>query len=166
MEEGTKGWGEQWKKCLGWALSAFYLMGSLPRQGLPPAEPTGRSNERRVITPPPPHGPLPARKRKGGKSKWPRDANSSHPSWRASGQLPSIHGGPGDIPPSCQRGPQRDPDVVSGVAHVPMERTALLHSFEPRGKVTGGLSKHLPRVSLGLFLCRGRPFRASFKQIA
>lgn len=27
--------GEQWKKCLGWALYAFYLMGSLPRQGLP-----------------------------------------------------------------------------------------------------------------------------------
>lgn len=27
--------GEQWKKCLGWALRAFYLVGSLPRQGLP-----------------------------------------------------------------------------------------------------------------------------------
>lgn len=52
MEEGAKGWGEQWKKCLGLALSAFYLTGSLPRQGLPPAEPAGRSNERRVITPP------------------------------------------------------------------------------------------------------------------
>lgn len=35
------------EKCLGLALSAFYLMGSLPRQGLSPAEPSGRSNERR-----------------------------------------------------------------------------------------------------------------------
>lgn len=89
MEEGVKGWGEERKKCLGWALCAFYLVGSLPRRGLPPAEPAGRSNERREeLLPPPRHcrSPLPTRKRKGGKSKRPHDANSSHCSWGAPSQ--------------------------------------------------------------------------------
>lgn len=46
--ERLREWGgEQWKKCLGWALCAFYLVGSLPRRGLPPAEPAGRSNRSR-----------------------------------------------------------------------------------------------------------------------
>lgn len=53
MEEGVKGWGEERKKCLGWALCVFYLVGSLPRRGLPPAESAGRSNERREKLLPP-----------------------------------------------------------------------------------------------------------------
>lgn len=71
---------------------------------------------------PPDCGPLPSRKRRGGKSKWSCDANSSHPSWMGNimkSQLLSIHGGPGDILPNQQREAQRHPDVVGGWAVSP-----------------------------------------------
>lgn len=117
MGEGAKRWGEQWKKYLGLALSAFYLVGSLPRQGLPLLSPLADQMKGEKSYNPPDCGPLPSRKRRGEKSKWPCHDNSSHPSWMRNimkSQVLSIHGGPTRCSPNQQREVQRDPDVVGG----------------------------------------------------
>lgn len=99
--------GEQQKKCLGWALCAFYLMGSLPRQGLPLLSLLADQTEVEKSYSPPTD---PSRKevRKGEEER----ANSP--------MMPTVLSQPGELIPTLSEltgVPHRDPGEIWRCPH-------------------------------------------------
>lgn len=168
--KGRRGGGNSGKNVLAGPFLPFISWAACRDGVFPPLSPLAdQMKGGKSYNPPPPQPPPrppPCKEKERKKDQMAPRCQQFPPQLEGNRSAPQHPWGAGRYPPWLAKGTSERSRCGRWGGCVPMEGTALLHSLEPRGKVTSGPGEQLPRVPLCRFLHCARPFRAIFEQIA